>query len=166
MVVVLLLLLSSGERGVAERVLRPRVLHGDPGVLGSDGGGGPSAVRPLTPASHPLPRLLGGEASDLLSSHCRLGGIPLGVITVETRAVELTVPADPANLDSEAKVKTPLVLDWTGSWWSGLYLYFVFMHVFYKCILMLLIYHLINPMYFIICYLLSGIVCVCIYTVL
>lgn len=34
----------------------------------------------------------------------RLGGIPLGVIAVETRSVELTVPADPANLDSESKV--------------------------------------------------------------
>lgn len=34
----------------------------------------------------------------------RLGGIPLGVIAVETRTVELTVPADPANLDSESKV--------------------------------------------------------------
>lgn len=34
----------------------------------------------------------------------RLGGIPLGVIAVETRTVELTIPADPANLDSESKV--------------------------------------------------------------
>lgn len=34
----------------------------------------------------------------------RLGGIPLGVIAVETRTVEVTIPADPANLDSEAKV--------------------------------------------------------------
>lgn len=37
----------------------------------------------------------------------RLGGIPLGVIAVETRTVELTVPADPANLDSESKVSAP-----------------------------------------------------------
>lgn len=36
----------------------------------------------------------------------RLGGIPLGVIAVETRTVELTVPADPANLDSESRVST------------------------------------------------------------
>lgn len=36
----------------------------------------------------------------------RLGGIPLGVIAVETRTVEFTVPADPANLDSESKVRT------------------------------------------------------------
>ena len=33
-----------------------------------------------------------------------LGGIPLGVIAVETRTMELTIPADPANLDSEVKV--------------------------------------------------------------
>ncbi len=34
----------------------------------------------------------------------RLGGIPIGVISVETRTVELNLPAEPANLDSEAKV--------------------------------------------------------------
>jgi len=33
-----------------------------------------------------------------------LGGIPVGVISVETRTVEQTIPADPANLDSEVKV--------------------------------------------------------------
>lgn len=38
-----------------------------------------------------------------LSLH-RLGGIPTGVVAVETRCVELSIPADPANLDSEAKV--------------------------------------------------------------
>ena len=37
----------------------------------------------------------------------RLGGIPVGVIAVETRTVEMVVPADPANLDSEAKVRGP-----------------------------------------------------------
>lgn len=35
----------------------------------------------------------------------RLGGIPVGVIAVETRTVEMAIPADPANLDSEAKVR-------------------------------------------------------------
>lgn len=35
----------------------------------------------------------------------RLGGIPVGVVAVETRTVELSTPADPANLDSEAKVE-------------------------------------------------------------
>jgi len=34
-----------------------------------------------------------------------LGGIPVGVIAVETRTVEQTIPADPANLDSEVKVR-------------------------------------------------------------
>ncbi|TSL34519.1 Acetyl-CoA carboxylase [Bagarius yarrelli] len=33
-----------------------------------------------------------------------LGGIPVGVVAVETRTVELSIPADPANLDSEAKI--------------------------------------------------------------
>lgn len=43
----------------------------------------------------------------------RLGGIPVGVVAVETRTVELSIPADPANLDSEAKVgdlKYPVLL--------------------------------------------------------
>lgn len=39
-----------------------------------------------------------------LPPHPRLGGIPVGVVAVETRTVELSIPADPANLDSEAKV--------------------------------------------------------------
>lgn len=34
----------------------------------------------------------------------RLGGIPVGVIAVETRTMELVIPADPANLTSETKV--------------------------------------------------------------
>jgi len=34
-----------------------------------------------------------------------LGGIPVGVIAVETRTVEQTIPADPANLESEVKVR-------------------------------------------------------------
>ncbi|XP_031712065.1 acetyl-CoA carboxylase isoform X1 [Anarrhichthys ocellatus] len=43
-------------------------------------------------------------AQTVVVGRARLGGIPLGVITVETRTVEFTVPADPANLDSESKV--------------------------------------------------------------
>ena len=31
----------------------------------------------------------------------------MGVICVETRTVEMTIPADPANLDSETKVSYP-----------------------------------------------------------
>ncbi|CAB1316204.1 unnamed protein product, partial [Coregonus sp. 'balchen'] len=37
-------------------------------------------------------------------SQSELGGIPTGVVAVETRSVELSIPADPANLDSEAKI--------------------------------------------------------------
>uniref|UniRef100_A0A8C9FA64 acetyl-CoA carboxylase n=1 Tax=Pavo cristatus TaxID=9049 RepID=A0A8C9FA64_PAVCR len=37
-------------------------------------------------------------------THLLLGGIPVGVVAVETRTVELSIPADPANLDSEAKI--------------------------------------------------------------
>ena len=33
-----------------------------------------------------------------------LGGIPVAVIGVETRTVEVTLPADPANPDSESKL--------------------------------------------------------------
>ncbi|XP_075875662.1 acetyl-CoA carboxylase isoform X1 [Nelusetta ayraudi] len=43
-------------------------------------------------------------AQTVVVGRARLGGIPLGVIAVETRSVELTIPADPANLDSESKV--------------------------------------------------------------
>ncbi|CAH2056096.1 unnamed protein product, partial [Iphiclides podalirius] len=42
-------------------------------------------------------------AQTVVAGRARLGGIPVGVIAVETRTVELTLPADPANLDSEAK---------------------------------------------------------------
>ncbi|TMS03613.1 Acetyl-CoA carboxylase 2 [Larimichthys crocea] len=43
-------------------------------------------------------------AQTVVVGRARLGGIALGVIAVETRTVEFTVPADPANLDSESKV--------------------------------------------------------------
>ncbi|KAK3538673.1 hypothetical protein QTP86_012135 [Hemibagrus guttatus] len=43
-------------------------------------------------------------AQTVVAGRARLGGIPLGVIAVETRTVEVTVPADPANLDSEARI--------------------------------------------------------------
>lgn len=42
-------------------------------------------------------------AKTVVTGRARLGGIPIGVIAVETRTVEVTMPADPANLDSEAK---------------------------------------------------------------
>ncbi|KAG7247780.1 hypothetical protein CRUP_036742 [Coryphaenoides rupestris] len=46
---------------------------------------------------------MGSWAQTVVVGRARLGGIPLGVIAVETRTVNLTIPADPANLDSEAK---------------------------------------------------------------
>ncbi|GBP96447.1 Acetyl-CoA carboxylase [Eumeta japonica] len=42
-------------------------------------------------------------AKTVVTGRARLGGIPVGVIAVETRTVEVEMPADPANLDSEAK---------------------------------------------------------------
>ncbi|KAL1454989.1 hypothetical protein WDU94_009115 [Cyamophila willieti] len=42
-------------------------------------------------------------AQTVVCGRARLGGIPMGVIAVETRTVEVKLPADPANLDSEAK---------------------------------------------------------------
>lgn len=42
-------------------------------------------------------------AQTVVTGRARLGGIPIGVIAVETRTVELNLPADPANLDSEAR---------------------------------------------------------------
>ena len=43
---------------------------------------------------------LGGWARTVVVGRARLGGIPMGVIAVETRAVENITPADPANPDS------------------------------------------------------------------
>lgn len=43
---------------------------------------------------------LGGWARTVIVGRARLGGIPMGVIAVETRSVENVTPADPANPDS------------------------------------------------------------------
>jgi acetyl-CoA carboxylase/biotin carboxylase 1 len=48
--------------------------------------------------------ILAEWAPTVVVGRARLGGIPVGVVSVETRTVEVTVPADPANLDSETKV--------------------------------------------------------------
>lgn len=48
--------------------------------------------------------IMASWAQTVVCGRARLGGIPVGVIAVETRTVELNLPADPANLDSEAKV--------------------------------------------------------------
>ncbi|XP_072289677.1 acetyl-CoA carboxylase isoform X3 [Eucyclogobius newberryi] len=48
--------------------------------------------------------IMSSWAQTVVVGRARLGGISLGVIAVETRTVEFTIPADPANLDSESKV--------------------------------------------------------------
>ncbi|KAK0639553.1 acetyl-CoA carboxylase [Cercophora newfieldiana] len=47
---------------------------------------------------------LGGWARTVVVGRARLGGIPMGVIGVETRSVENITPADPANPDSIEQV--------------------------------------------------------------
>ncbi|XP_055343612.1 acetyl-CoA carboxylase-like [Paramacrobiotus metropolitanus] len=47
--------------------------------------------------------IMGPWAQTVVCGRARLGGIPVGVIAVETRTVEVNIPADPANFDSEAK---------------------------------------------------------------
>ncbi|XP_028408241.1 acetyl-CoA carboxylase-like isoform X2 [Dendronephthya gigantea] len=49
---------------------------------------------------------LDGWAKTVVCGRARLGGIPMGVIAVETRAVEVTIPADPGNPSSEAQLFT------------------------------------------------------------
>ena len=47
---------------------------------------------------------LGGWAKTVVTGRALLGGIPVGVIAVETRSVENVTPADPANPDSIEQV--------------------------------------------------------------
>ena len=47
---------------------------------------------------------LGGWAKTVVVGRARIGGIPMGVIGVETRSVENITPADPANPDSMEQV--------------------------------------------------------------
>lgn len=47
---------------------------------------------------------LSGWARTVVVGRARLGGIPMGVIAVETRSVEHIIPADPANGDSVEQV--------------------------------------------------------------
>ncbi|KAJ5084146.1 hypothetical protein NUU61_008725 [Penicillium alfredii] len=49
---------------------------------------------------------LGGWARTVVVGRARLGGIPMGVIAVETRSVENVTPADPANPDSMEMIAT------------------------------------------------------------
>ena len=48
--------------------------------------------------------IMAGWAKTVVTGRARLGGIPVAVIAVETRTVEVTLPADPANPDSESKI--------------------------------------------------------------
>ncbi|KRZ57740.1 Acetyl-CoA carboxylase [Trichinella nativa] len=48
--------------------------------------------------------IMSGWAKTVICGRARLGGIPCSVIAVETRTVEVQVPADPASLDSESKL--------------------------------------------------------------
>jgi len=43
-------------------------------------------------------------AKTVVTGRARLGGIPVGVIAVETRTVEQVIPADPANGDSQQQI--------------------------------------------------------------
>lgn len=47
---------------------------------------------------------LSGWARTVVVGRARLGGIPVGVVAVETRTVENIIPADPANSDSTEQV--------------------------------------------------------------
>jgi len=48
---------------------------------------------------------LAGWAKTVVCGRARLGGIPVGVIAVETRTVENVIPADPANTESQEQVQ-------------------------------------------------------------
>ncbi|XP_053202232.1 acetyl-CoA carboxylase-like isoform X2 [Panonychus citri] len=48
--------------------------------------------------------IMAGWAKTVVCGRARLGGIPLGVVSVETRKTEVIIPADPANPTSETKV--------------------------------------------------------------
>lgn len=47
---------------------------------------------------------LGGWGKTVITGRARLGGIPIGVIAVETQTVERVVPADPADYRSQEEV--------------------------------------------------------------
>ncbi|KAG8145973.1 hypothetical protein E2320_012413, partial [Naja naja] len=55
-------------------------------------------------AGRPHPKIMQPWAQTVVVGRARLGGIPVGVIAVEARTVELAIPADPANPESEAKI--------------------------------------------------------------
>jgi acetyl-CoA carboxylase/biotin carboxylase 1 len=50
--------------------------------------------------------IMAAWAQSVVTGRGRLGGIPVGVIAVETRPIEVHLPADPANPNSEAKINS------------------------------------------------------------
>jgi acetyl-CoA carboxylase/biotin carboxylase 1 len=48
---------------------------------------------------------LDGWAKTVVIGRARLGGIPVGVITSETRAIETLIPADPASVNSQEQIQ-------------------------------------------------------------
>ncbi|XP_071943409.1 acetyl-CoA carboxylase-like isoform X2 [Antedon mediterranea] len=51
-------------------------------------------------------------AQTVVVGRAKLGGIPMGVIAVETRTVNLDIPADPGNPDTESKVIAQAGMVW------------------------------------------------------
>lgn len=47
---------------------------------------------------------LGGWAKNVIVGRARIGGIPIGVIAVETRTTETRIPSDPADIDSKVNI--------------------------------------------------------------
>ncbi|ORX86109.1 acetyl-CoA carboxylase [Anaeromyces robustus] len=56
---------------------------------------------------------MGGWAQGVVTGRARLGGIPLGVIAVETRMIEQVLPADPGNADSREQTILEAGQVWT-----------------------------------------------------
>ncbi|KAJ1675880.1 acetyl-coenzyme-A carboxylase [Spiromyces aspiralis] len=55
---------------------------------------------------------LGGWARTVVVGRARLGGIPVGVVSVESRTVENIIPADPANPKSEEQILSEAGMVW------------------------------------------------------
>jgi acetyl-CoA carboxylase/biotin carboxylase 1 len=56
---------------------------------------------------------MGGWAQGVVTGRARLGGIPIGVIAVETRIIEQVLPADPGNADSREQTVLEAGQVWT-----------------------------------------------------
>mgnify|MGYP001081385929 CR=1 FL=1 len=84
---------------------------------------GASALPNATPTHHELAtglfdrdsflEVMGGWARGVVAGRARLGGVPVGVVAVDPRTVEYTVPADPAGGDDSREV----VLSKAGQVW-------------------------------------------------